>query len=149
MLILRDTREQNPWLFANAEIKTLKTGDYTLSGFEDKICIERKGCVEEFSNNLVKDFSRFEKELDRMRVFDHKFIICEFPFGDVVDYPNSCKSKKAREASRISGKFLIKRISEIQLEYDVNVMFFDDRKSAMQYVDSLLRRVYERYTQPE
>ena len=46
--VIKDTREQNGWSFsqydkcAGMEIGTLHTGDYTLRGFEDVICIERK-----------------------------------------------------------------------------------------------------------
>jgi len=46
--VLVDTREQCPWKFtenswcSGSEITTLKTGDYTLEGFEDKLCVEKK-----------------------------------------------------------------------------------------------------------
>jgi len=145
VLILRDTREQNPWQFENAEAASLKTGDYTLRGLEDKLCIERKGCVEELAGNLGRDFERFKRELERMRAFPHRFIICEFSFFDVATYPQSCSSRKAREAAKMSGKFLVKRLSELQTEYDVHIMFFDSRDEAMMYVESLMKRVYERY----
>lgn len=145
MLILRDTREQNPWPFENVAVASLKTGDYTLQGHEDKICVERKGCVEELAGNLGRDFDRFKRELERMREFPHRFIVCEFPFLDVATYPQSCSSKKAREAARMSGKFLVKRLAELQLEYNVNIMFFDSRDEAMMYVESLMRRTSEKY----
>ena len=91
-IILKDTREQTPWEFNFAhtvaeEIGTIKTGDYTIKGLEDKICIERKGCIEEFANNLGREYSRFKKELIRMDEFPHAFIICEFPLKDLMEYP--------------------------------------------------------------
>ena len=57
--IIQDTREQTPWIFdyektIAQEIGTLKTGDYTLKGFEDKLCIERKGCIEELIKIMVE-----------------------------------------------------------------------------------------------
>ena len=58
--IIRDTREQTPWDFTfehtvAEELGTIKTGDYAVKGIEDKLCIERKGCIEEFANNLGKE----------------------------------------------------------------------------------------------
>lgn len=147
MLILRDTREQNPWEFTNAEVASLKTGDYTIRGLEDKICVERKGCVEELAGNLGREFERFKRELERMKAFTHRFIVCEFPFLDVATYPHSCSSRKAREAAKISGRFLVKRLTELQVQYDVHIMFFDSRDEAVMYVESLMKRVYEQYQQ--
>lgn len=146
MLILRDTREQNPWQFENAEAASLKTGDYTVKGLEDKVCVERKGCVEELAGNLGREFERFERELTRMNPFPHKFIVCEFPFIDIATYPQSCSSKKARDSARMSGKFLLKRLTEIQLKYNVHIMFFDSRDEAVMYVESLFRRINEKYS---
>ena len=53
-IIIKDIREQTPWEFhyehtVAEEIGTLKTGDYTVKGMEDKLVIERKGCIEELA----------------------------------------------------------------------------------------------------
>lgn len=149
MLILIDTREQNPWAFEKSEAASLKTGDYSLKGFEDKICIERKGCVEEFANNLGRDFPRFERELGRMTMFPHRFIICDFPFRSVAEYPKSCSSLKAQNFSKMSGKFLTKKITEIAVNYNINIIFFDSRKEAILYVESLMKRIYEKYSKTQ
>ena len=63
--VIKDTREQNGWFFtpyekcSGMEVKTLHTGDYTLEGFEDVVCIERKGCVAEIAMNLGKKKNTF------------------------------------------------------------------------------------------
>ena len=41
----------------------LDTGDYSIQGLEDKICIERKGCVEELAQNLGSKKQTFLKEI--------------------------------------------------------------------------------------
>lgn len=58
--VIQDTREQKGWYFSEydkcngMEQGSLKTGDYTLKGFEDMVCIERKFSVEEIATNLGK-----------------------------------------------------------------------------------------------
>lgn len=148
--IIQDTREQTPWMFDYEkgiahEIGTLKTGDYTLKGYEDKICIERKGCIEEFANNLGRDFSRFKRELIRMDDYAHSFIICEFPMRDLVEYPFHKPNKKLQTQAKINGRFLMKQIMEIQLEHSVKIIFCGNKFYAIQTAVSLMKRIYEKY----
>src|SRR5215210_7578524 len=71
--VLRDTREQQGWIFEQGKLcngtisKALKTGDYTLVGFESILCVERKKNVAEFAKNIIE--KRFENELTRMEAF--------------------------------------------------------------------------------
>ena len=50
--VIKDTREQRGWIFNKSDrcdgmrVETLKTGDYTLGGFEEMVCVERKFSVE-------------------------------------------------------------------------------------------------------
>jgi DNA excision repair protein ERCC-4 len=148
--IIRDTREQTPWEFhyehtVAEEIGTLKTGDYTVKGLEDKICIERKGCIEEFANNLGREFTRFSKELIRMDEFPHSFIICEFPIRDLIEYPFHKSNQQLQKTSKISGKFLLKVIMEIQLRHNVKIMFCGNKYFANKTALSLMKRIHEKY----
>lgn len=54
--ILVDTREQTPWEFSHYSTakQKLDTGDYTVSGLEDKLAIERKKSVGEIANNITE-----------------------------------------------------------------------------------------------
>jgi ERCC4-type nuclease len=149
-IIIRDTREQTPWNFSYEktvaeEIGTLKTGDYAIKGLEDKLCIERKGCIEEFANNLGREFSRFSKELIRMDEFPHSFIICEFPIRDLIEFPFHRPNEKLQKASKISGKYLLKLILEIQLKHNVKILFCENKYYANKTALSLMKRIYERY----
>src|SRR5688572_1939018 len=91
--VLRDTREQCGWIFSRSKAislvidSKLETGDYTIAGLEDKLCIERKASTAEIANNICE--KRFFAELDRMLIFPHRFIICEFSFKDVLDFPKN------------------------------------------------------------
>ena len=150
MTIIQDTREQKPWTFDKAiavEVGTLETGDYTLKGFEHLIRVERKGSVDEIANNLVKEFARFEKEMIRMLDYKHRHIVCEFSYSDLVRYPLSSRNRKY--ATKISGKFLLKRLCELQIDYGVNVVFCDNPDGAALYTTSLFKRIYDRYRTPK
>ena len=149
-IIITDTREQTPWEFdfehtVAQEIGTIKTGDYAVKGFEDKLCIERKGCIEEFANNLGKEFDRFKRELVRMEQFPHAFIICEFPLKDLIEFPFHNHNTKLQQTSKISGKYLLKIILEIQLEHNVKIMFCGNKFYAMKTALSLMKRTHEKY----
>ena len=88
--VIRDTREQEGYHFgefgacAGMIDQKLDTGDYSIIGLEDKICIERKGCVEELAQNLGSKKSTFLREIDRMDAFPHKYMILEFSLDDLL-----------------------------------------------------------------
>ena len=56
--VIKDTREQEGYYFSEYGTclgmveRKLDTGDYSIEGLEDLICIERKGCAEELAQNL-------------------------------------------------------------------------------------------------
>ena len=76
--VIKDTREQEGYYFgkfntcAGMVERKLDTGDYSIEGMEDKICIERKGCVE-LAQNLGSKKTTFMKEIERMESFPHNF----------------------------------------------------------------------------
>ena len=87
-LVIKDTRERDGWYFKESNYcqgmvdKKLDTGDYSVEGLEDVLCIERKGSVSELANNIVD--KRFDRELERMRDFKYKFLILEFSINDIM-----------------------------------------------------------------
>ena len=70
-VLVIDTREQKP-LFTRPQKgllivrDTLKDGDYSVRGFEDQVCVERKG-VSDFYGYIGKERTRTVKKLERMR----------------------------------------------------------------------------------
>lgn len=146
-MILVDTREQCPFLFEAYGITTksckLDTGDYTFLDMEDQICIERKKTVSEFATNIGKDWKRFSAELERMKVFPYKYIICEFPIEDIENYPNvNCIPKKVRQYIRITPQFIIKRIEQIENDYNIIFFFCSTTEQAEQTVIDLYRELH-------
>ena len=100
--VIKDTREQDGWFFSpydrcsGMEVSTMKTGDYTIKGYEDLVCVERKGSVTEIATNLGKKKKAFQAEMERMKAFDFRFILLEFSASDVIDYPFSLLTPEER-----------------------------------------------------
>ena len=88
MLVIIDSREQNPFSFEgrDCEVMTgaLATGDYSLQGLEDKIAIERKS-LDDLVGCLTGDNrARFERELARGRGLDFFAVVIEAGFQELT-----------------------------------------------------------------
>lgn len=151
--VVVDTREKAAYSFKEYDNctgmvrKKLDTGDYSIEGLEDVICIERKATVTEIANNIVESNHRFDREIERMKDYKHKFIICEFSISDLLNFPeNSDLPKSVKDKIKISGKFLLKRLMEFQIYNDVHVVFCGNKENAFYFVASLIKRFSEKYS---
>lgn len=148
--IIVDTREQHPWSFDHMEksVSKLDTGDYSLRGLEHIFCIERKGSIGEFANNITE--KRFKDVVDRLSKISHAFILLEFNLQDVLIYPvGSNVPKKMWDKLRITPKFILKHINELQILHNIKVIFCGDASNAEKMALSLMRKIYELHGQPE
>lgn len=152
-IVIKDTREQDGYYFkafntCDGMIEhKLDTGDYTIQGLEDKICIERKGCVEELAVNLGQKKHAFLDEIERMKVFPHKFLILEFSLEDLLKFPEETRIPVKNKASlKITGKYMIKCLMEFALYNNVQILFCGNKHNAFLAVSSLLKRINEMYT---
>jgi len=148
--IIIDTREQIPWEFGyhNTAKMKLDTGDYSIQGYEDTIAIERKKSVSELATNLSE--SRFKDVLERLSKIKHPYMVFEFDIDEVYRFPvGSDIPKRLWDKLRISGNYIVKRLIEIQLEYNIQIIFCGDASNAERYTVSLMKRIYERYNKQE
>jgi ERCC4-type nuclease len=142
--IVIDTREQQPWEFSRCVTasKKLDTGDYSLEGYEHLLCIERKKSVGEIANNIVE--KRFKDVIDRMTNYKYAFFIMEFNMQDILSYPiGSNVPKKMWDKLRVSSGFILKVLLEIQLKYNIKILFCGDASNASKVAQSLMTKVYE------
>lgn len=151
--VIKDTREQDGYFFsafntcAGMVEHKLDTGDYTIQGLEDKVCIERKGCVEELAVNLGQKKYTFLDEIERMASFPHKFIVLEFSLEDLIKFPEETRIPiKNKSSVKITGKYMLKCLVEFQLYNNVNVLFCGDKYNAFLAVSSIFKRINEMYT---
>jgi len=151
--VIKDTREQDGYFFSEFNTcagmidQKLDTGDYSILGMEDKICIERKGCVEELAVNLGQKKHAFLAEVERMDSFPHKFIVLEFSLEDLIKFPDETRIPiKNKAALKITGKYMLKCLFEFQLYNNVQILFCGNKYNAFLAVSSILKRVNEMYT---
>tara|TARA_A100001515_G_scaffold47109_2_gene37172 strand:- start:20077 stop:20580 length:504 start_codon:yes stop_codon:yes gene_type:complete len=153
--VIKDTREQDGYTFESFTgrytsctgmvVKKLDTGDYSLEGLEDRLCIERKGRVSELAINLGKDKARFMREIERMQEFEFPFLILEFSLDDLIKFPEGADIPEGNMSKvKITGKYLLKMLVEIQMNYNIPVYFCDNKRNAKFLINSIFKRVNER-----
>jgi ERCC4-type nuclease len=86
--IVIDSRETLPYSFPGIEciVKGLKTGDYSIEGLEDKVCVERKSHGDAYGT-IGQGRERFERELERMAIMEYAAIVIEASLYDFVYCP--------------------------------------------------------------
>lgn len=117
---VRDTQEKKGWFFeedkdcAGTSLISLKTGDYTILGLENLLCIERKRTTGEIATNVCEE--RFSKELDRMANYKYRFIVMEFDIRDVYSFPANSRIPTDKWSNlKVTSNFLAKKLTEYQL----------------------------------
>ena len=150
--VLKDTREQLGWEFKPSvtcdgmTIATLKTGDYSIEGFEDKFVIERKGDLSEFSANITQ--KRFHEELKRLESFELPFVILEFSMEDIYKFPHSTNIPISKyKYIKITPQFIIKSLLDIEVKYKTKIIIAG--RHGREIASSLFKRVCEHYGQTE
>ena len=99
--IIVDTRETLPYLFTNdgAEItrSALKSGDYSVAGYESRIAIERKTKADAYQS-LGKNRARFKRQIERLAEFEYAAIIIECSMEDFIEKPPTSTMMSPRAA---------------------------------------------------
>ena len=114
-IILVDSREQTPLLFANltTERATLATGDYSVKGFERDFSIERKS-IGDLVQSLTHGRDRFSRELQRMRAFDFRRLLIVGSLSDLEQH---------RYRSLANPKAVVGSLFAFEARFDVPVYF--------------------------
>lgn len=144
--IIVDTREQKPWEFTDfsTSVAKLDTGDYSIKGLEDILCIERKRSISEIAGNITE--KRFEDVLTRMSEYKFPFILLEFGLDDVFNFPiGSDIPKKLWNRIKIKPQFILKNLIEMALIYNINVIYCGNKSNAEEYALAIMNKVYQKY----
>lgn len=144
--IIIDSREQKPWFFPEYSVATekLDTGDYSVKGLEDILCIERKRSISEIANNITE--KRFKDVLSRMSKYRFPFILLEFDLDDVFSFPiGSDIPKRIWSKIRIKPQFILKNLIEMSLIYNINVVYCGNKSNAENYAINIMNKVYQKY----
>lgn len=141
--VIIDTREQQPWSFKEYTTANhkLDTGDYSIQGLENIICIERKKSISEFANNIVE--SRFKDVVMRMSQLKYAFLLLEFDLADMLNYPiGSTVPKKMWDKIKINPAFLVKNIIDLQLQHNVQVYFCGNAANAEKLAAYIFKKIH-------
>lgn len=131
-VIAIDTREQKPYKFDHPSVVTsLKTGDYSIVGFENKICVERKSKQDAYGT-IGNGRARFERELKRMVWFDYAAIVIECSLKNFLTPP---------VYSALHPNSAINSLVSWSIRYGVHVFFCHNRR----YASALTFRILEKY----
>lgn len=143
-IVYRDTSEKKGWFFEKSEVITkvekanLMTGDYTIKGFEKDFVIERKGSTAEFAHNIFE--KRFEDEMKRLEEFKLPFLVCEFSFDDLLQFPiNSGIPAKLWPKVKVRSKFLLSAFMRYQVIYKTRFILAGD--NGEQVAENLFKMV--------
>ena len=81
-----DARQNYRPLIIPTEVAGLKTGDYSLKGFEEVVAIERKSLQDAYST-FCAGRERFERELERLNALEFAFVVVEADWGTILNNP--------------------------------------------------------------
>lgn len=131
LTIIEDTRESAPLDFSSfrgveSVRQGLKTGDYSIAGFQDKLTFERKS-VQDLVGTLIGGHSRFLREMERMQAFDEKYILVEHSPSVLFNY---C----LRHGWQRKFDTIIQSLLAYACHYSVRVRFCRDRADMAEYI---------------
>ena len=140
VLAVIDTREQLPLELPLRSITdTLPTGDYSVSGFEDLICVERKS-LPDLIGCMTSGRTRFERELQRMKAYDARCVVVEAFWQQL---------RNGEYRSRITPETVTHTVVSWLSRFAVPFLFVDNRESAADAVAYFLytstKKYHERY----
>ena len=143
--VIIDTKEKTPWALEDPKVMSreytsLKTGDYTLVGAEEYLCIERKSSVTEIAGNITT--ARFKRELERIQKIPYSYLIFEFSAQDIFNYPASANLSPAILAKiRMNGVYLMRCLNRMQVRYGFNIIYAGNRYNAERIAINLMEDV--------
>ena len=132
-VIAIDTREQRPYEFPGAEVRTLPTGDYSIVGLEDRVTIERKSKADAYSS-LGHGRARFRREWERLAKFDYAAIVIEDTVQGFLKRPPH---------SKMNPRSAIGSLLAWSVKYRVPVFFAGDRVHASALTHKLLQMFFK------
>ncbi len=143
-----DTREQAPWSFLSIQgdskddskrilvrtvTKALPTGDYSIVGLEDQVCVERKS-REDLESSITHGRERFEREFVRMSTMRYAAVVVEASLSEILHHP--------RLHSQVNPKAVIRTALSWSIRYGVHWWFAPSRAHAEVMAYRLLQQFF-------
>ena len=138
-VIVVDTREQAPFTFQEINPPPsiiyggLRTGDYSIQGYELRIAIERKSLIDLFGS-VGSGRKRFQREMERMACMEFGAVVCEADWLTILRQPPS--------QSRMNPKSVYATILAWMQRYHVHWIMCPNRAFAEKTTYRMLERWY-------
>ena len=84
--IRTDAKQGRRPLFVPLEACSLYSGDYSISGYAEKVAVERKS-YSDLASTLIHERGRFERELQRLNEMAVAWVVCEASLRMMMDGP--------------------------------------------------------------
>jgi DNA excision repair protein ERCC-4 len=110
--VIVDTREQAPYHFSGISgdksgqtlvipitNMALRSGDYSIAGFEDQIAIERKSHAD-FLGSIGRGRDRLRAEMERLSAMKYAAVVVEADWRTILDFPPTSSLVSPKVASR-------------------------------------------------
>ena len=154
--VLIDTREQSPYAFQHFKadacyktnsgvsrdlyipktVSTIRTGDYSIPGYESEVCIERKSLTDLYGT-LGGGRERFERELERMSKIRVAHVVIEASWIAILQSPP--------ERSKLNPKSVFRSINAWEQEFPtIHWQFMDARTLAEHKTFRILERFWNK-----
>ena len=148
-LIIKDTREQRGFdfpeddIFAGTVVEKLNYGDYSIQNLTHLIFIERKASTSEISKNVFED--RFTRLLENAKQYKYRYIIMEFDWDDVINFPlNSGIPKHKQKYLKIKSAFLQSYLTKISIDYGFHIVYAHNAECAEKFTYNLLKNIWRK-----
>lgn len=144
-MFIIDTREQKPFVFTgigeviDLTVGTLKSGDYSVAGYETRVAVERKS-LEDAVMSMTWGRERFERELMRLSSFQRAAVVIEGSMQDVLD--GAFRSQAAPQS-------IIGSCAAFFVDYGVPFIFANNPATAAYFTQKLLYKYWERQEFPK
>jgi ERCC4-type nuclease len=129
-----DPREQRP-LFTRfppglmIKSATLKDGDYSIAGFEDKMCFERKGISDLFPY-CSTEREKTVKKMKRFQAMEFVGLIIEAKESEVLQY---------QQFTQVHPEVVRGAITSFQVRYGVHCFFGSREENARRMIDIMIK----------
>lgn len=127
-ILIVDTREQRPLCVRvkglTSLVDTVKDGDYTIKGFEDKFAIERKQ-LSDFYSYIGKERDRTVKKIKRLADMDFAAIVVEATLEDLL---------MPQIYSTVSPEVARGFLTSINVRYGIHTFIHKDRRQIERWI---------------
>jgi DNA excision repair protein ERCC-4 len=137
--VVVDTREQCPYDLAPMQSTTqgLATGDYSLVGLKEYVCVERKE-LGDLISCIGPGRERFKRELQRMGAYSGRCVVVEASWADLTS---------GNYKSRLNPESATNTIASWVGQYQVPFMMLGDRKGAQIFTGRFLFHAARRWVE--